>query len=170
MSATVVPVLPPGCLPQRSPSHHPPTGSLRESPPFPFSMMTTAQVVIHHSPRLAPLFQHPSSSIFCLISSDFYMFSCVSRFSIIEKKVLVLAVSGVRWGGGLYQSAGRTSGRGAAEEVMAAGGTVLPFVRGIDLTKNDFKQHLPCDAKHHLVDFILVNVLARGFLHSKVLL
>ena len=26
---------------------------------------------------------------------------------------------------------------------MAAGGTVLPFVRGIDLTKNDFKVSTP---------------------------
>ncbi|MPC28943.1 hypothetical protein E2C01_022159 [Portunus trituberculatus] len=46
--------------------------------------MTTAQVVTHHSPRLAPLFQTRSSSIFCLISSDFYVFACFSRFRCVD--------------------------------------------------------------------------------------
>ncbi|MPC39771.1 hypothetical protein E2C01_033320 [Portunus trituberculatus] len=59
-------------FPRCPPSHHPPTGSLR------------GQVVTRHSPRLAPLFQYPSSSIFCLISSDFYVFSCASKFRCVD--------------------------------------------------------------------------------------
>ncbi|MPC28805.1 hypothetical protein E2C01_022016 [Portunus trituberculatus] len=76
------PVLPPDLLPPLSPSNHPLSGS--RVTPIPFSMMATAQVVNLHSPGLASLFQHPSSSIFCLISSDFYVFSYVSRFRCID--------------------------------------------------------------------------------------
>ncbi|MPC72831.1 hypothetical protein E2C01_067145 [Portunus trituberculatus] len=44
----------------------------------------TAKVVTHHSPGLAPLFQPHSSSVFCLISSDFYVFVCVSRLRFVD--------------------------------------------------------------------------------------